>query len=122
MDSGLGVTDTVEAMADPDYLSPTVAAEGRDLCAQLLEPDADVYWRAVDVFSLFGRALPDDAPGRLYVVWGKLTDIWELEPERRPEADKLMREAAREFLVIGDDTSELDRYLSRWYGRLQNLD
>lgn len=69
---------------------------------------------------IFGRALPDDTPGRLYVVWGELTDIWELEPERRPEAESLMRDAARDFLAIVDYTSELDGYLSRWYKRLRN--
>jgi hypothetical protein len=67
--------DTVDAMDDdPNYLSQTVAAEGRDLCLHLLERDADVYRRAVDVHSLFGLALPDDAPGRLYMVWAFLTD------------------------------------------------
>jgi hypothetical protein len=53
------------------------------------------------------------------MVWGGLTDVWEREPERRPEAENLMRDAAREFLSIADYTSELDGYLTRWYARLR---
>ena len=105
-------------MDDPNYLSQTVAAQGRDLCMHLLERDADVYWRAVDVHSLFSLALPDDAPGRLYMIWAFLTDRWELAPERRSEAEGLMRDAARDFLAISDYAGELDDYLSRWYSRM----
>jgi hypothetical protein len=107
--------DTVKTVADPNYLDPTVATEARDCCSQLLQPDADVYWRAVDVWNVFGRALPH--ADRLYVIWAALTDIWELEPEKRSEAVELMRGAAQEFLMLGDD--ELDRYLSRWSERLR---
>ena len=57
-------------------------------------------------------------PGRLYVVWGDLTGIWELNVERRTESVALMREAAREFLALNDTTSDLDAYLTRWYERL----
>ena len=106
-------------MDDANYLSPTVAREARDQCTKLLEPGADVYRRAADVLSHVGGALPDDAPGRLYAMWGGLTDFWELEPERRPEAEKLMRDAAREFFAIVDYATELDGYLARWCKRLR---
>jgi hypothetical protein len=105
---------------DPNYLSQTVAADARDACARLLQADShDVYWRAVDVMSLLGLALADDAPGRLYVVWGALTDRWELNTENRSDAEELMRDAARELLMVGDDALELDRYMRRWYERLR---
>ena len=68
--------------------------------------------------SLLGLHLPDDVPGRLYVVWGDLTDIWELHVERRTETVALMREAAREFLALNDTSNDLDAYLARWYERL----
>jgi hypothetical protein len=113
----VGGADTVKAVGDPSYLDPKVATEVRDRCSQLLQPDADVYWRAVDVFNVFGRALPD-ADG-LYVMWGALTDTWELEPERRPETEVMMRDAAREFLSIADSASTLQGYLSRWHERLR---
>jgi hypothetical protein len=107
-------------MDEPNYLSPTVAADARDACKQLLQVHVeDVYWRAVDVMSVLGLALPDDAPGRLYVVWGALTDKWELNPGDRSDAEELMCDAARELLVIGDDALELDRYLQRWYELLR---
>ena len=106
-------------MDDPNYLSETVAAEGRALCMHLLEPDADVYWRAADILGLIGMALPDDAPGRLYIVWACLTDRWELAPERQSEAEDLMRDAAAEFVAMSDYAGELDDYLSRWYGRMR---
>lgn len=106
-------------MEDPNYLNPTVAAEARDLCLRLLEADADVYWRAVDVFSRLGHASPDDAPGRLYIVWAELTDAWELKPEQRPETERVIREAAREFISVADSPGELDGYLTRWHERLR---
>jgi hypothetical protein len=83
-----------------------------------LEPNADVYRRAADLWDILSFAIPDDAPGRLYVIWAALTDIWELTPDRRGEAEGLMREAAQDFLAVGDNTNELDGYLSRWYARL----
>lgn len=106
-------------MDDPNYLNPKVASDVRDLCSRLLQPDADVYSRAVDVLSRLGHALPEDAPGRLYVVWGALTDRWELEPEQRTETEQVMRDAAREFVPIADSPGELDGYLSRWYENLR---
>jgi hypothetical protein len=106
-------------MEDPNYLKPAVANEAREAAARLLEPNADVYGRAVDVWNVISRALPDDTPGRLYIVWAELTDMWELHVERRGEAETLMREAADEFVAISDYPSELDGYLTRWYDRLR---
>jgi hypothetical protein len=106
-------------VADPNYLNPRVASDARDLFCRLLEADADVYRRAVDVLSGFGHALPEDAPGRLYAVWGALTDRWELEPEQRPETERVMRDAAREFVAVTGSPCELDGYLTRWCERLR---
>ncbi|HEU5370908.1 MAG TPA: hypothetical protein VFU51_00810 [Gaiellaceae bacterium] len=105
-------------MDEPNYLKPEIAVEARQAAARLLEPNADVYRRAADLWDILSFALPDDAPGRLYVVWAALTDIWELTPDNRDEAEGLMREAAKEFLAVSDSTSDLDAYLSRWYERL----
>ena len=112
-----------KAVDDPNYLSPTVAERARDLASQLIAQDTDegTYWRGTDLMSLFGLYLPNDVPGRLYVVWGNLTDIWELHPERRTESAALMREAAREFLVLSNTTTDVDAYLTRWYERLGEL-
>ena len=107
-------------MNDPNYLSPTVAEGARVLAAELIaqEADEDTYWRGIELMSLLGRHLPDDVPGRLYVVWGALTDIWDLHLERRTESVALMRAAATEFLALKDGSTELDAYLTRWYERL----
>jgi hypothetical protein len=107
-------------VSDPNYLSPTVAEEARALSAQLIaqEADEDTYWRGIELMSLLGRHLPDDVPGRLYVVWGALTDIWDLHLERRAESVSLMRAAAGEFLTLNDGPTELDAYLTRWHKRL----
>ena len=53
------------------------------------------------------------------MVWAFLTDRWELDLERRSEAEDLMREAAGEFLAMNAYAGELDDYLSCWYGRLR---
>lgn len=89
-------------MDDPNYLSPTVAEQARELASRLIdqETDEDTYWRGTELQSLFGQHLPDDASDRLYVVWADLTDIWELHLERRTESVAWMREAAREFLAL----------------------
>ena len=107
-------------MNDPNYLSPTVAEEVRVLAARLVaqKTDEDTYWGGIEMMSLLGLHLPDDVPGRLYVVWGELTDIWDLHLERRTESVALMRDAAREFLALNDTPMERDAYLTRWYERL----
>jgi hypothetical protein len=109
--------DTVKAVGDSSSLDPKVSTEARESCSQLLQPDGDVYWRAVDVFNVFGRALPD--ADRLYVVWGALTDRWELEPEQRMETEAVMRDAAKEFLSATESASALDAYVWRWQERLR---
>lgn len=83
------------------------------MASRLLSEDSDVYAGAIDLLSLLGIALPDNAPGRLYAIWGALTDKWEPHPEWRQNAEQLMREAARDFLAVRDEP-ELDAYLSRW--------
>lgn len=107
-------------MDDPNYLRPTVAEQARELAARLLveETDENTYWRGTDLWGLFSGSLPDDVPGRLYVVWAVLTDIWELHPERRTESVALMREAAQEFLAVDGSSNDLDAYLTRWSERL----
>jgi hypothetical protein len=112
---------TLLAVDDPNHLSPTVAQQARDLASRLIDQETDegTYWRGTELMSLFGLHLPDDVPGRVYVVWGDLTDIWELHLERRAESVALMREAAREFLALNNTTSDLDAYLTRWYERLR---
>lgn len=106
-------------MNDANYLSPAVAEEARALAARLVaEADEDTYWRGIELMSLFSRHLPDDVPGRLYVIWGELTDIWELHLERRTESVVSMRDAAGEFFALNDVPNELDAYLTRWYERL----
>jgi hypothetical protein len=105
---------------DPNYLSPTAAEQARGLAAWLIdqEADQDTYRLGIELMGLFSRHLPNDAPGRLYVVWADLTDIWELDLDRRTESVALMREAAREFLTLNDTSDDLDAYLTRWYERL----
>jgi hypothetical protein len=113
--------DTVEAVNDPNYLSPTVAEQARGLAALLIEQgaDEDTYWRANELMDLFGAHLLDEYfAGRLYVVWADLTDIWELYVERRTESVALMREAARQFLALTGTSNDLDAYLTQWYERL----
>jgi len=103
---------------EPSYLKPEVALEAREAAVRLLEPTADVYRRAADLWDILSSAIPNDAPGRLYVIWAALTDIWELSPDHRDETESLMREAAQEFLAVSDNADVLDGYLSRWYERL----
>jgi hypothetical protein len=92
----------------------------RELASRLIdqETDEDTYWRGSELQGLVGHYLPDDAPGRLYVVWADLTDIWELHAERRTESAGLMRDAAREFLALKGTSPDLDAYLTGWHERL----
>jgi hypothetical protein len=103
---------------DPNYLKRQVASDCRELCSRLVGEDADVYGTGIELQSLLGLNLPNDVPGRLYAIWGELIDRWELDPDRHAEAEGLMRDAAADFLAIGDDTAQLDAYLSRWWGAL----
>ena len=107
-------------MDDPNFLSPTAFKQAREIAEQvaLQEDDETTYWKGVELHSLLAQHLPDDVPGRLYVVWADLTDIWDLSVERRPESAALMREAAHEFLALDGTPSNLDLYLSRWQERL----
>ncbi len=108
---------------DANYLSPTAWQQSRDLAARLIDQksDEDVYWRGVDMQALVGQHLPDDAPGRLYVLWAELTDVWELDEARRPESVALMREASEDFLALSEGSNDLDAYLTRWEERLTQI-
>jgi hypothetical protein len=103
---------------DPNHLNPEVAVECRALCEHLVDGDAEVYPTGIELLSLLGRSLPDEVPGRLYGIWGELTDRWELDPERRPEVEQLMRSASHDFLEISDYREQLGPYLARWWNAL----
>lgn len=51
---------------------------------------------------------------RVYRLWGGLTDMYELRPEERREAEALMRRAATEWLAVKDDGAARDKYLDHW--------
>ena len=51
---------------------------------------------------------------RVYRLWGSLTDMYELRPEERREAEALMRRAATEWLAVRDDDAARDKYFDRW--------
>ncbi len=116
-------TITVKLVNDPNYLSPAAWQQARDLSARLIdqESDEDVYWRGVEMQALVSGHLPDDAPGRFYVVWAELTDLWELDPARRPESVALLREASTEFMALDESPNDLDAYLTRWQERLRQI-
>ena len=108
-------------MPNPNYLSPACADKARDIAARLLrESDAEeVYWRGTDLSDLFSNHMVEDySAGGLYVVWASLTDIWELHLDQRPEAVRLMNDAAREFLAIDDFSVEVGSYITRWEKQL----
>lgn len=108
---------------DPNYLSPTVAAAAREQCEKLLQSQTDVYWRAVDVWNAISEGMYEDkAPGRLYVLWAELTDLWELDIRPEAEVEGFMREAAQDLLDVGDDSEKLGSYLNRWEGRLASVE
>jgi hypothetical protein len=108
---------------DANYLSPTAWGQARDLAARLIDQESDenVYWRGVDMQALVSAHLPDDAPGRLYVLWAELTDLWELDPERRSESVALLREASQEFLALSETPNDLNAYLTRWDERVRQI-
>lgn len=54
------------------------------------------------------------AASRVYQVWAKLTDRYELRPDERGETEAVMREAAREWLAVKHDDAARDRYLDHW--------
>jgi hypothetical protein len=80
--------DHADTVDDPNYLSPTVTEQARELASRLIdqEKDEDTYWRGIELQDLLSQHLLDEYfAGRLYVVWADLTDIWALHVERRPE-------------------------------------
>jgi hypothetical protein len=107
-------------MSDANYISRPAEAQVRDVSMRLVAQttDEDVYSQAADLLGVIGSHLPDEVPGRFYVIWGVLTDAWELESVSRPASAALMREAAGEFLALHEDSGDLDAYLTRWNDRL----
>jgi hypothetical protein len=58
--------------------------------------------------------LTPDIASRQYVVWGGLTDWFELKPDERAEALRDMRRAATEWDAVRADPTARDRYFDRW--------
>jgi hypothetical protein len=101
-------------------LEASVVNQAREQAAQIVEQNDDehVYWKTVRLHRLFTDHLIESATaGSLYLITAWLTDIWELEFERREEAAALMRDAASELLAVVNDEG-LDAYVARWEERL----
>jgi hypothetical protein len=82
------------------------------------EPGEDVYWRTVrldDVFS--GLLIESRTACDLCAITGELTDMWELDFDRRGTAAALMGDATDELLAVRSE-EELDAYVVRWKEQL----
>jgi hypothetical protein len=82
------------------------------------EPGEDVYWRTVRLHELFsGLLIESSTAGQLYAITGELTDMWELDFDRRGTAAGLMGDATDELLAVRGE-EELDAYVVRWKKQL----
>lgn len=49
-----------------------------------------------------------------WLLWGALTDWWEVKPAEAERAESAMRRAAREWLSLPDDAEARRQYFERW--------
>ena len=50
----------------------------------------------------------------LWLLWGGLTDCVENKPEETGEAEGAMVRAAKEWLILSEETAEREQYFDRW--------
>jgi hypothetical protein len=56
----------------------------------------------------------EESAGRLYLIWGALTDWVELRPDEEQLTMSEMLRGAREWLTLCDDRDAVDRYFDHW--------
>ena len=105
-------------MSEESYIEPQVLDQAKRLAADIAASDTEsgAYRLAIDLMGCLADGLPDAVPGRLYVIWGDLTDAWELQPEKRPEAAAEIRKAASD-LAAAQTKEAFAAYLSEWCQR-----
>jgi hypothetical protein len=93
-----------------DDLPPGVRAEIDTLLAQVALSE-DPYWRAYDAMAPMHKAMDSQSQlaGELWMLFINLADLFELWPDKRDEAQELIRRAAAEWGSVRDDNA-LDAY------------
>jgi hypothetical protein len=114
--------------SDPDAMTANVAgvvATDRDFDSQTRETfnalaakvaaAREPYWPAVDLRECLDQAIVRSVEAsRLWHIWAELEDRYELNPDKRSEAEDLMRRAAKEWLAVHGDRAARESYLDRW--------
>ncbi|MFE7712130.1 hypothetical protein ACFU6I_41740 [Streptomyces sp. NPDC057486] len=98
--------------------SEAFRAAVRARAMSMLAGDASPYDPALEILGLASGGLPvddgDEAGNWLALIWGELTDWFELRPAERDQAEAHMITAAREWLTIEGDQEAEAHYFDRW--------
>ncbi|MFG2465036.1 hypothetical protein ACGFXB_06140 [Streptomyces canus] len=98
--------------------SEAFRAAVRERAAFMLTDAASPYDRALEILGLSSGGLPlddgDEAGKWLALIWGELTDWFELRPAQADQAEAHMVTAAREWLAIEGDQEAEAHYFDRW--------
>jgi hypothetical protein len=102
-----------------DDLPPGVRAEIDTLLAQVALSE-DPYWRAYDAMAPMNKAISESQlAGELFMLFVNLADLFELWPDKRDEAQELIRRAATEWGSLRDDDA-LDAYFDGYAQQIKN--
>jgi hypothetical protein len=90
------------------------------LARQMLAAPGSEYEIGMDTMGhIMSHLETEDAAGRLYMIWGHLTDQIDGPPARAVETEASaiakMRRAATEWLTTPRTPAAVDSYLDRWY-------
>lgn len=101
--------------SSPNEKWSTYLAHTRELAEQLVHADDpyDVGLRFVE--DGIDLSAVDQHAGKMYALWGALTDWGELRPAEKCLASTEMVRAAREWLELDPNDSEaVNRYFDHW--------
>lgn len=87
------------------------------LAARCLRPDEDPYVVACEAMGVLTQHLETgEYAGRLYSIWGELSDRVEVgDPDRARAAPHETRRFAREWLEVRQGDHRLEEFVHRWY-------
>jgi hypothetical protein len=109
-------------VARPKYEAAEALRIIEEQMRQILASSGDVYGPACEIWKIafsHARHYPEYMEP-LWLVWGALTDHFEMRPEESEVAAAEVRNACREWLELDrDDLVQRKNYFTRWIERLE---
>lgn len=103
-------------------LLPETTQRLADIIARLQESEQPGRLASEVMGALVDSLTVSVVASRLYMIWARLSDFYDLRPDQRANAVRLILGAAGEWLQVAQEQAGCDAYLTHWDAELDRAD